>query len=143
MPSLCEEKSKMTNKIYIPDKTWIDLEQEPIFQKFMKEYINLLQRRLNKVEVKGNSESYTYFNCGQAHSDRNPNWYPFKCLKQICKKYDYDPYIAKDIIELKIGKTLLCECQLLRNDRSIRRTELKDVFGVDFGEPGNRELDVC
>jgi hypothetical protein len=133
----------MTHKIYIPDKTWVDLEQEPKFQNFMKEYINLLQRRLNKIEVRGNSESYTYFNCGQAHSEKNLNWDPFKYLRQICKKFDYDPLIVRDIIELKIGKTLLCECQLLRNDRSIRRMELKNVFGVDFGTPGSRHFDVC
>ena len=132
----------MINKIYIPDKTWIDLEQEPKFQNFMREYISLLQKRLNRVEVKGNSESYTYFDCGQPHSKKNPNWDPFKFLWQICKKYDYDPYIAKDIIELRIGKTLICECQLLRNDRSIRRNELRSSFGLDFGGPGNRDLDV-
>jgi hypothetical protein len=133
---------KMINKIYIPDKTWIDLEQEPKFQKFMREYIGLLQKRLNRVEVIGNSESYTYFNCGQAHSEKNPGWDPFKYLWQICKKYGYDPYIAKDIIELRIGKTLVCECQLLRNDRTIRRNELRNSFGLDFGGPGNRDLDV-
>ena len=45
----------MTNIIYIPDNTWTDLDQEPIFQKFMKEYIDLLQNSLKKVEVKGDS----------------------------------------------------------------------------------------
>ena len=132
----------MPNIIYIPDKTWTDLEQEPKFQKFMKEYINLLQKRLNRIEVKGKSENYTYFNCGQAHSEKNPEWEPFKFLWQICKKFDYDPYIAKDIIEMRVGKTLVCECQLLRNDRSIRRMELRNSFGIDFGEPGSRDLDV-
>jgi len=132
----------MINKIYIPDKTWVDLEQETVFQNFMKKYINLLQKRLNRVEVKGKSENYTYFNCAQAHSEKNPEWEPFKFLWQICEKYDYDPYIARDIIEMRIGKTLVCECQLLRKDKSIRRMELKNSFGIDFGEPGNRDLDV-
>jgi hypothetical protein len=132
----------MINKIYIPDKTWIDLEQEPKYQYFMKEYINLLQERLNRVEVIGKSTSYTYFDCGQAHSEKNPDWDPFKYLWQICKKYDYDPFITKDIIELKIGKSLMCECQLIRNDRAVRRNELRSSFGIDFGEPVKRELDI-
>ena len=132
----------MINKIYIPDKAWVDLEQEPKYQHFMKEYINLLQKRLNRVEVIGKSTSYTYFDCGQAHSEKNPEWVPFKFLWQICKKYNYDPFTAKDIIELKIGKSLVCECQLLRNDKAVRRMELKNSFGIDFGKPGSRNLDV-
>jgi hypothetical protein len=86
----------MPNTIYIPDKTWTDLEQEPIFQKFMIEYIDLLQRRLKKIEVKGGSSNYSYLTCGQLHTRVNSDWKPFKYLSEICKKYDYDPLIAKD-----------------------------------------------
>ena len=51
----------MTNIIYIPDCTWTDLDQEPIFQKFMKEYIDLLQNNLKKVEVKGHSYNAFFY----------------------------------------------------------------------------------
>jgi len=43
----------MRNTIYLLDKTWTDFDQEPIFQKFMKEYIDLLQNSLTKIKVKG------------------------------------------------------------------------------------------
>ena len=69
-------------------------------------------------------------------------WDPVKYLWQICKKYGYDPYIAKDIIEVRIGQTLVCECQVLRPDLSIRRKELRRSFGIDFGTPGRRDLDI-
>ena len=105
----------MPNIIYIPDNTWTDLDQVPIFQKFMKEYIDLLQKRLKKVEVMKNSYSSSYYTCGQAHDRRNPSWQPFKLLSQICRKYNYDPLIARDIIEEKIHKRLECECQILGN----------------------------
>ena len=105
----------MTNIIYIPDSTWTDLDQMPIFQKFMKEYIDLLQKRLKKVEVMGNSYSSSYYTCGQAHDRRNRSWQSFKLLSQICRKYNYDPLIARDIIEEKIHKRLECECQILGN----------------------------
>ena len=105
----------MPNIIYIPDSTWTDLDQEPIFQKFMKEYINLLQNSLTKIKVKGRSYSSYHYKCGQAHNPRNPSWQPFRLLSQISKKYNYDPLIARDIIEEKIHRRLECECQILGN----------------------------
>ena len=105
----------MPNTIFIPDKTWTDLDQVQIYQNFMKEYFALLQKRLKKFEVKGNSSSSSFYTCGQAHDPRNPHWQPFKLLSQICKKYDYDPIIAREIIEEKIHRRLECECQILGN----------------------------
>ena len=60
----------MRNIIYIPDSTWTDLDQEPIFQKFMKEYIDLLQNSLTKIKVKGVSYSTNHYTCDQAHVGR-------------------------------------------------------------------------
>jgi len=114
----------MPNTIYIPDKTWTDLEQEPKFQEFMKKYINLLQSNLQKVEVRGHSHSSTFYTCGQAHDRRNPAWQPFKLLTLICKKYDYDPLIVRDVTEEKIYRRLECEYEILSNQSQYRRMEL-------------------
>jgi hypothetical protein len=108
----------MPNIIYIPDSTWTDLDhQEPIFQKFMKEYIDLLQNSLKKIKIKSdsNNTSHYTFICGQPHDRRNPSWHPFRILSMICKKYNYDPLIVRDIIEEKIYKRLECECQIINN----------------------------
>ena len=114
----------MSNIIYIPDSTWTDLDQAPIFQKFMKEYIDLLQTNLQKVEVRGDSYNSPYYTCGHLHDQRDPFWQPFRLLSQICKKYNYDPLIARDIIEEKIYRRLECECQLLGNQSQRRRNDL-------------------
>ncbi len=114
----------MPNIIYIPDSTWTDLDQEQIFQKFMKEYIGLLQNSLTKINVKGDSYSTIHYTCGHRHDRRNPSWRPFKLLSQICKKYNYDPLIARDIIEDHIGRNLECECQLIDNNVENRRNDL-------------------
>jgi len=105
----------MRNIIYLPDSTWTDLDQEPIFQKFMKEYLGLLQKYLKKVEVKREPHSSFYYSCGQIHDPRNPSWQPFKILSMICKKYNYDPLITRDIIEEKLYRRIECECQILGN----------------------------
>jgi hypothetical protein len=103
----------MSNIIYIPDSTWTDLDQKPLFQKFMKEYLDLLQNNLKKIKIKGDSYNTCHYVCGKAHDRRNPFWQPFKLLFQICKKYNYDPLIVRDIIEEKIHRRLECECQIL------------------------------
>jgi hypothetical protein len=71
----------MPNIIYIPDSTWTDLDQEPIFQKFMKEYIDLLQNSLTKIKIKSdsNNTSHYTFICGQPHDRRNPSWQHAVC----------------------------------------------------------------
>ncbi len=110
----------MPNIIYIPDSTWTDLDQESIFQKFMKEYIDLLQNSLEKIKIKSDSNNtnhYTFI-CGQPHDRRNPSWQPFRLLSQICKKYDYDPLIVRDIIEEKILKK--CSSFCFFNSNSFR-----------------------
>ena len=114
----------MTNIIYIPDITWTDLEQESKFQEFMKKYIDLLQSNLQKIKVKGNSSSTINYTCRQAHNPKNPYWKPFKVLSLICKKYNYDPLIARDIIEEKIFRRLECECQIIGNQSQNHRMEL-------------------
>jgi len=132
----------MRNIIYIPDSTWTDLDQEPIFQKFMKEYINLLQNNLTKIKVKGDSYSTSHYTCGQIHDRRNPAWQPFKLLSQICKKYNYDPLIARDMIEEIIHRRLECECQILDNQSQNYRKDLFNNFEAGFGSPGRRNFDI-
>ncbi len=144
---LDEQKSKeddviMPITIYLPDKTWIELEQASKFQIFMKEYIDLLQNNLEKVEVKSHSRNSFFYTCGQPHDLRNLSWQPFKLLSRICKKYDYDPLIASDIIEERIHKRLECECQIIDNQAQHRRNDLINNFGADLGVSGRREFDI-
>ena len=84
----------------MPDKTWADLEQISKFQKFMKEYIDLLQNNLQKIEVRGHSHNLFNYTCGQAHDRRDPSWQLFKLLWDICKKYDYDPLKKKLFVHI-------------------------------------------
>ena len=130
------------NTISIPDKTWIELEQEPKFQKFMRDYIDLLQDNLQKVEVRGHSHNSFYYTCGQMHDRRNLSWQPFKLLSRICKKYDYDSLIARDLIEERIRKRLECECQIIDNQSQHRRIGLINNFGADLDGSGCRDFDI-
>ncbi len=41
----------------------------------------------------------------------------------------------------QIGRKPDCECELIRDDDAIRCREL-EKYGMDFGEPGRRDLDI-
>jgi hypothetical protein len=87
--------------------------------------------------------SHTYYTCGQDHNKRNPEWKPFQLLEQHCEECGYDFLEARDMIEERIERKLKCECQLLNDDKEIRRRELEGAFSLNFGSAGNREVDVC
>jgi hypothetical protein len=85
---------------------------------------------------------HEYYTCGEYHHWRNRNWKPFENLWAYCEKTGHDFYEAKDIIEEQIRRKLICECQLLNDEKAIRRKELQAMFRVDFNEIGKREVDV-
>ena len=105
----------MRNTFIFPSKTYVDLDQPDIYQRFMQEYLDLLQSNLQQSKVMDQNGDLREirFSCGQNHDPRNPNWKPFQYLEQICRKYGYDDMEARDIIEEQIGRRLECECQLL------------------------------
>ena len=76
------------------------------------------------------------------HDRQNLSWHPFKLLTRICKKYDYDPLIAIDIIEDRIRKRLECECQIIDNQSQHRRNGLINNFGADLGGSGRLDFGI-
>jgi hypothetical protein len=46
------------------------------------------------------------------------------------------------MIEERIGRNLRCECELLNDDKAVTRRELQALYGIDFGLPGERHLDI-
>ena len=124
-------------------ETWKFLSQEGNFQQFMKELLAYLQENLQIIKVHSGKSSYQYFSCGQQpHDPRNPLWKPFQHMEEFCRKQRLDFRVAKSIVEDRMYKRLKCECEILTNRDDIRRQDLQRTFGMDFGTPGNRELDI-
>ena len=132
----------MTQNIMTPDLTYLKLSVESNFQKFFKGYTRLLKKKFKQIQVQGNNNIYSYYTCGQTHDPRNPLWKPFKHLWDYCERTGYDFFEVRDMIFERTGYKVECECKLVGNDRERRRMELTRAFGVDFGEPGNRCVDV-
>jgi hypothetical protein len=122
-----------------PDATWLDLRKPQRFQEFFQGLLEYLKSKLQLVTV---ARSHEYYTCGQLHEKWNQHWKPFQHLWAYCEKTGHDFYEAKDMIEERIGRNLICECELLNDEKAIRRKELQTMFGVDFGPPGARDLDI-
>ncbi len=129
-------------KMLTNEKTWQKLSIDENSQEFFRDFLKLLQNKLQKGEVIGQNYRHSYYTCGQTHDRRNPDWNPFHNLEWYCKKNCFDFYAVRDLIEERIGRRLVCECELLNNENEMRRKELKQNFGLDFGGPGGREFDI-
>ncbi len=132
----------MTQDIRTPDLTYLALSVESNFQKFFQGYLEILQKKFKEIEVQGNNYSYKYYNCGQIHNPQNPNWKPFQYLWDYCERTGYDFFEVRNMIFERNGHKVVCECEWIGDNRERRRMELTRVFGVDFGQPGNRGVDV-
>jgi hypothetical protein len=132
----------MAKPIRPAHETWKHLNQENVFQDFMKELLSYLQKNLQVIKVHDGKSSYQYFSCGQPHDSRNPLWQPFKHMQEFCRKKRYDFEVVKGMIEDQIHKRLNCECELLTNKDDLRRKDLQRMYGIDFGIAGRRELDI-
>jgi hypothetical protein len=113
------------------DATYMHLNKTENFQKFFRGFMELLKRKLQRVDVDG---AEPYYICGQIHQRFNRDWKPFRHLWNYTSKKRLDFYAAKDLIEERIGRDLICECQVMHDEKAVRRMQLKE-FGVDFGEP--------
>jgi hypothetical protein len=130
----------MSRPILSPDATYLEISNPGEFQRFYQGLIELLKRKLQRKKV-GDSGLY-YFTCGQIHDRNNRNWEPFRNLWSYTETKQLDFYVVKDLIVEHIGRELECECEILRDKMEIRRRILGRQFGVDFGEPGERGVDI-
>ena len=109
-------------------KTWSDLSSDEEFQNFFRGLLELLQNKLFKREVIGHNYTYSYYTCGQPHDPRNRKWKPWKHLEWYCERTRFDFLAVKEIIQDRIGRKLTCECQLLNDEKSMRRMTLQKVL---------------
>jgi hypothetical protein len=42
----------------------------------------------------------------------------------------------------RLIRKLICECEIFSDPKEVKGKRLQAFFGVDFGEPGKRDLDV-
>ena len=133
---------KRPPRMRTPDHTRSNLSQRKFYRPFINGYIKILQSNLKQIKHIGHNCSFTNYTCGEPHDRRNPKWKPFRQLWDYCERTGYDFFVVRDIIFELLGRKLVCECEMLRDDEKRRRMELEGMFGVDFGGPGRSGLDL-
>ena len=123
------------------DDTYLALSEEGKLNTFYKGLKAYVKSKLTLIEVKG---SYSNYTCGPDyhHSYSDPDWKPFKQFEHYCEKKGFDFFEAKDMVEKHIGKKIICECQLVNDEKANRRARLQKAFGLDFGPPGRETCDL-
>ena len=102
---------------------------------FLRDYRRILTDNFQKIRIEDGGE---YWTCGQEHDARNWNWMPWQHLERLCRKRGLDDFAERDILIEHLGRKLECECQVLYDERELRKDALKKQFAVDFesGEVG-------
>ena len=100
-----------------PDHTYLRLRQDEYFQPFFRRYLELLKPHLKRIQVMDSNGHFhhSYLTCGQDHDRRNPEWKPFQILERHCLEEGYDFYEALDMVQERIGRKLICKCELLKS----------------------------
>ena len=129
---------KRPPKLRTPDHTRFNLGQEKYYRPFIDGYIKVLQSNLQQVEHIGHNYSYKTYSCGELHDRQNPNWKPFKILWDYSERTGYDFFVARDIIFERIGRKLVCECEMLGDGEKRRRVELERIFWGGFWRTGRK-----
>jgi hypothetical protein len=109
--------------------TYLYLQNEDNLDKFLTEFRQLLKNKFQKITVAGGD---SYYSCGQLHDRRNYNWKPWHHLERICEKWGLDDFGVRDALEEYLGRKIVCECQILQDEREIRKRDLMRQFGIDF-----------
>jgi hypothetical protein len=101
----------------------------------MQDYRQILLDNFKTARIEAGGE---YWTCGQDHDSRKRNWKPWQHLERLCQKVGLDDFAIRDIINEHLGRNLECECQVLYDQRELRKDALRRQFGVDFdgGEIG-------
>jgi len=115
--------------------TYLYFAEPGVLEAFMQDYRLILIQNIQKIRIEGSRE---YWSCGQEHDPRNWNWKPWQHLERLCREQGLDDFAVGDILVEHLGRKLECECQILYDERELRKEALKRQFGVDFesGEVG-------
>jgi hypothetical protein len=92
-------------------------------------------KNFQKIRIEGGEE---YWSCGKKHLPTNWNWKPWHFLERLCRSQGLDNFTVREILVEHLERKLECECQVLYDERELRKEALKRQFGVDFdrGEVG-------
>lgn len=117
------------------DATYLYLSRDNNLQKFILKFQQYLKKKLPVKKLPDGSE---FYDCGRDHRWPGSGFKPFRHLEVFCEKKGLDDFEVRVLLEDHFGREIVCECQILNDEREIRKKALRRQFGVDFesGEVG-------
>jgi hypothetical protein len=109
--------------------TYLYFAEPGVLERFLQDYQHILTENFHKSRIESVVE---YLRCGQEYDPRNWNWKPWQHLEGLCRKLGLDDFAVMEIIFEHLGRNLECECQVLYDERELRKEALKRQFRVDF-----------
>jgi len=113
--------------------TWLKLHSDCHWNPFFEGLLAFLRTKLRIVKIDGLS----YYTCGAVyHHSSIPDWerFRFRHLEEYCLEKGFDDFEVKILIKEKLGKKIICECQLINDEEADKRARLRRSFGMDFSE---------
>jgi hypothetical protein len=101
-----------------------------VLETFLGDCCRILLENSQLIRIKS---GWDYRGCGQEHDSRNWNWKPWQNLERVCCEQGLYDFVARDILFEHLGRKLECECQVLFDERELRKDALKRQFGIDSG----------
>lgn len=130
--------SKKRVKMLTSYGTWLKLHSEPEFNSFFKGLKKYLRSKLLLIKIEG---VYPYYSCGADYHHRSIlNWKPFEHFENYCNSKGYDYFAVKELIEEKLERKIICECELANDEESNRRARLQRSFGIDLEGSGCEDV---
>ena len=107
--------------------TYLYFAEPDTLETFLRDYKRILIDKFQKIRIEGGGE---YWSCGQEHDPRNWNWKPWQHLERLCRKRGLDDFAVRDILFEHLGRNLECECQVLYDERELRKTNHGSFFQI-------------
>ena len=108
--------------------TYLYLSVPENLEKFLREFREILIDHYQIITIEG-EKRYT---CGQHHTRLNPNWAPFQHLERYSLEQGLDDFEVRDFLEEYLRRPIICECDILIDQRELRKRDLARIFGLDF-----------
>ena len=117
--------------IYSPLGTYVKLGSTESTDDFLTGLKEFLKTRLTLTHSPSGIEKYS---CGMEHHHNSYSKFKrFKNFEEYCEQKGYDPEAVHDLIEERLGRKVICECEIVNDVKVLRRARLRQ-FGFDPDE---------
>jgi hypothetical protein len=102
--------------------TYLYFAEPGTLETFMRNYRQNLMDNFQRVRIEGGGE---YWTCGQDYDPRNWNYKSWHHLEKLCPGKGLYDFALRDILSEHLGRKLERECQVLYDERELRKRPLK------------------